>query len=411
MTPELIHINPQEQLRVSEQRYAGHLTYIDGTIPEGPAKDAANAARDWFTSHAKPFSAAVVLEIEDVITDTVILKNGPTLESAKLAHDLTETGCDALYILAVSSGDAVDTEIATRWTENRPDEAFTLNAFAAAATEALVTTEGARLCALSEEGGRTLLPHFSPGYDGWEIQQQLLLLSTLKEHVPELPLQALESGQVLPQKSLITVFGATRHKDRISPAQVPCTRCSLPDCHLRREKFQGLSDHNPAKMNSGNTAVRTRLRFTDSPQYAFSRKALTRWSTNALSLSEPEAGTRQATFTYNGSTCSDGGIPLTVRLHVTLTPNEDDFTITEMSCVGDLESPGFTQMCSYLTSAGGITKKIDDFKPLLHHPLSDALKWDPERNPAGCLCSQANRNHKWLIALQTIHFALADAVT
>ena len=284
MTPELIHINPQEQLRVSEQRYAGHLTYIDGTIPEGPAKDAANAARDWFTSHAKPFSAAVVLEIEDVITDTVILRNGPTLESAKRAHDLTETGCDALYILAVSSGDAVDTEIATRWTENRPDEAFTLNAFAAAATEALVTTEGARLCALSEEGGRTLLPHFSPGYDGWEIQQQLLLLSTLKEHVPELPLQALESGQVLPQKSLITVFGATRHKDRISPAQVPCTRCSLPDCHLRREKFQGLSDHNPAKMNSGNTAVRTRLRFTDSPQYAFSRKALTRWSTNALSL-------------------------------------------------------------------------------------------------------------------------------
>ena len=82
-----------------------------------------------------------------------------------------------------------------------------------------------------------------------------------------------------------------------------------------------------------------------------------------------------------------------------------------MSCVGDLESPGFTQMCSYLTSAEGITKKIDDFKPLLHHPLSDALKWDPERNPAGCLCSQANRNHKWLIALQTIHFALTDAVT
>ena len=41
-------------------------------------------------------------------------------------------------------------------------------------------------------------------------------------------------------------------------------------------------------------------------------------------------------------------------------------------------------------------------------PLEDALTWNPEVNPAGCVCTEACRDHKWRIVYQTIAFALEE---
>ena len=44
--------------------------------------------------------------------------------------------------------------------------------------------------------------------------------------------------------------------------------------------------------------------------------------------------------------------------------------------------------------------------PLLGRPLDEALDWGPRSSPSACLCTQASRNHKWRIVLQTIHYGL-----
>jgi hypothetical protein len=47
-------------------------------------------------------------------------------------------------------------------------------------------------------------------------------------------------------------------------------------------------------------------------------------------------------------------------------------------------------------------------KPLLGRPLGDVLHWTRPAAPAGCHCDAASRAHKWGLALEAIHFALAQ---
>ena len=37
------------------------------------------------------------------------------------------------------------------------------------------------------------------------------------------------------------------------------------------------------------------------------------------------------------------------------------------------------------------------------------LAWRPAKSPAGCLCSEPSRHHKWQAVLETLHFALRSA--
>ena len=45
----------------------------------------------------------------------------------------------------------------------------------AALWDDLITTAGARLCALAEGHGMAVLPHYSPGYADWDIADQAAL--------------------------------------------------------------------------------------------------------------------------------------------------------------------------------------------------------------------------------------------
>jgi hypothetical protein len=82
-----------------------------------------------------------------------------------------------------------------------------------------------------------VLPHYSPGYPGWDVAQQSRLLGLLKT-ARSLPgnLEALESGALLPKKSLLAVFGLTRQTDGVRRLTelVACESCSLPACQYRR---------------------------------------------------------------------------------------------------------------------------------------------------------------------------------
>jgi hypothetical protein len=65
-------------------------------------------------------------------------------------------------------------------------------------------------------------------------------------------------------------------------------------------------------------------------------------------------------------------------------------------------------MCSYLQDAEAILEKIR-VPPALHDSsLAKVLEWSPQASPAGCLCAQSSRDHKWRIVLQTLHYSLLN---
>ena len=51
-------------------------------------------------------------------------------------------------------------------------------------------------------------------------------------------------------------------------------------------------------------------------------------------------------------------------------------------------------------------EKISQPPALPGNRLDKVLEWEPPASPAGCLCSQSSRDHKWRIVLQTLHYSL-----
>jgi hypothetical protein len=112
--------------------------------------------------------------------------------------------------------------------------------FAGAVVEHLVTGIGARLCAWAEERSMAVLPHYSPGYSGWDIAEQPRLLALLGGRALPGALDVLDSGALRPKKSQLTVFGVTRHVDRVARLTElrPCENCSFGPCQFRRAPYR-----------------------------------------------------------------------------------------------------------------------------------------------------------------------------
>ncbi len=390
-------------VEVTPQEFARHLTYPDGKIPPGRSEEIANEARTWFEQNSKPWFVSrrmSIAAVEGNVVSVITLDDGTQLKSSTLAERLERTQCRALYVVAVSAGAEVDEEIQDRWQQDRPDEAFALNAYAAAATEQLLQATAGQLCASVEQQGETLIQHYGPGYDGWNLEDQFSLMRLVKETYPAIALNILDSGLLQPQKSMLAVYGITDDEAAAGPTLVPCTTCSLSSCTLRRAAYD---ERRPSHVT---------LPPASSPHedkravYAFPSKALKRWGKQYLRIEQEPGGTLHAQFLYLGSTCCDGGIPLRFLYDIRLETTEGVPLILDLSCRTANDQLGHRQMCAYTATGGGIMTEIESFKPLLGLPLSQVLRWEPSRDSAGCLCNQAQRKHRWLTALQTLHFVL-----
>ncbi len=94
-----------------------------------------------------------------------------------------------------------------------------LNAYAIAAVEHWRKQVGDQL--RRAFATQTVLPHYSPGYDGWDLKDQARLFRLLLDRDkltnggggPANPIQLLESGGLLPHKSTLAVYGVTPRDD------------------------------------------------------------------------------------------------------------------------------------------------------------------------------------------------------
>jgi hypothetical protein len=140
------------------------------------------------------------------------------------------------------------------------------------------------------------------------------------------------------------------------------------------------------------------------PGYTLQPRELERWRDGHLSMRSEEGGAIEATFRFEGATCS--GIPLTMIYQVTLGPAGEGYPIQAMACHPASDTDGHERMCSYLHTSGRILQIANDEKPLLGQPLEAVMSWRPKTYAAGCLCATPSRDHKWAAVLQTLHFAL-----
>lgn len=224
--------------RIEETELARLLGYPDRRIPPGRAAAGAAAARDWYGAHGRPWALARRVTIGEIRGDEIRLAGGEPLTSPVLARRLVRGEAKAVALTAVSAGGEADDESTALWRRDRPDEAYFLERFAAAVVEYLAGWATSRLRADLEENGLGLLPSYSPGYRGWDLEQQVRLLHCLAGDGGSASpnLEVLESGMIRPKSSLLATFGITPRLHLAAEARRRnrCTWCSLSDCGFRR---------------------------------------------------------------------------------------------------------------------------------------------------------------------------------
>jgi hypothetical protein len=400
-------IDPSPQVNVEEAEYKRLLGFPRAHVMEGLSQERADQARNWYVQNGRPWIYARQVQSLD-ITNGSILLDGVPFSSKRLQQSWVQAGADSAVLVAVSAGQELEQQAARAWAEQKPDEYFFLEVFGSAVVEHLITSIGARLCAWADGQSVAVLPHASPGYASWDIGQQIHLFDLIQRgRTGELPgpLEVLDSGMPRPKKSLLAVFGLTRHLDRVARLTdlVPCTNCSYAPCRFRRAPYR--RSRIPSEVQSPPAPIAT-------PQpapirYTTNLKAIKRWASERLTLEPREDGGIDALFRFEGSTCSNMGRALQFHYHVTLGPKEQGYPIRAQRCEPAPQDQGHRFMCSYLRDPRAIMSAIESEKPLLGRRLAEVLDWKRPLMPTGCYCDPAGRMHKWGLVLETIHYALS----
>lgn len=331
---------------------------------------------------------------------------GTAFTSKRLKSTLQQAEAHSVILVAVGAGPEAEEESRRRWVEEKPDEYFFLEIFASAVVEHLVTTAGARLCDWAEHHEMAVLPHCSPGYTDWDIAEQPTLLElmqrTRKQPFPS-PVEVFDTGMLRPKKTLLAVFGLTRHTERLRRLTelVPCENCSFGPCQYRRAAYRR------APRPFGERLPVPLPILDQNAAYSVNRRALQRWSEERLSITTNTDGSIDALFRYEGTTCTNMGRALLFDYTVKLGPRAQGFPILDQQCAPSAADTGHAHMCQYLENPTRLMDSIDREKPLSGEKLETVLDWQRRPSAAGCYCDPASREHKWGLVLETIHYALA----
>ena len=379
---ELADTSPGVDVQPAE--YSRLLGYPRGWVLEGRARELADWAREWYAGNGRPWIYARQAQGLE-IADACVRVDGASFTAGPLRETLRQADAHGVILAAVSAGPEVEQEAGKLWREEKPDEYFFLEAFGSAVVEHLTTMAGARLCAWADGRKMAVLPHYSPGYAGWDIGEQPRLLALMKQaHAMPGGIEVLDSGALRPRKSLLALFGLTRHAEglRRLTELVPCRSCSFSPCQFRRAPY--LRE----------TAC------TVNPQ------ALKRWAEERLSLAPCGDGSIDALFRFDGTTCTNMGRPLAFHYQVKVGPREEGYPIREQRCTPAPGDAGHTFMCRYIDNPVLLMAAIEREKPLAGQPLSHVLGWQRPASGAGCQCELASREHTWGLVLETIYYAL-----
>ena len=408
------------QVNVAHEEYHRLLGYPVDYEPNQRSWELSEKTRQWYAVHGKPWIyARQVRSLELKQTDRIIL-DGIQFNSPRLYNILHMAKAHSAVIVAVSAGSACEEKASQYWQENKPDEYFFMEMYGSAVVENLVANTAVRFCAWADSNNMAVLPHYSPGYPEWDISEQSRLMEVIfngAEHFPG-DLEVLHTGMLKPKKSLLAVYGITNHLDntvRLTDL-VPCESCSLSGCKYRRKPYVKtmiqMEDVNKLQRNImdqlTDLQARSNAVLDKDANYTLGKKVLQKWSEERLKLQFADDGTIKAGFRYDGTTCSNMGMPLVFNYSITLAPEKEHYRILEARCSPDPGDTGHTYMCEYTRRGDAFLANISGEQPLIAQPLNDVLTWERRNTPTGCFCDPNGRKHKWGIVYEVLHYALVN---
>ena len=229
-------------VEIQEAEYQRLLGYPKNRALDGRARELAEGAHQWFSKNGRPWLIAREAPSLEIKNECVCIA-GTEFSSKKLRDILSEARTRSTLLVAVSAGKQCEEHARELWEEGKPDEYFFLETYGSAVVEQLITVASGQICAWADGNKMAALPHFSPGYSGWDIAEQIPLWKLIQRNMNgNFPgeLEVLSSGMLRPKKAQLAVIGVTTDLENAKRFQklIPCQSCSLPNCRYRRGAYK-----------------------------------------------------------------------------------------------------------------------------------------------------------------------------
>lgn len=215
-------------IAVTNERFFRRLGYPADYEPSEYVEELMDSAKEWYKKNGNPWSGFYEVNVEIEIEKLYF--SGVAIDSPKLLKRYKKHTVKKAVIIATTAGEQVDEKVRQLWAEDVTDEAFFLDAYSAAYAEAMIATGASIISKWAKKKGLNALSRFSPGYPGWQLEDQHQLMAVISRgNSDRIPIQVLESSLLTPKKSQFSVIGlyAGEEVREVEPA---CVRCSLLDC-------------------------------------------------------------------------------------------------------------------------------------------------------------------------------------
>ncbi|GEM_PF-5307692 len=232
MEINLSFLDKPHQLKVDRPHYIRRLGYPkDHEVPEHIQKSMDWAAQ-WYQDNGNPwmqiYEVDVTLEKEKIFLNTIETK------APKIYNRFYKYAVKTALLIVSTAGDSVDKKTAELWSSDEPDRSFFLDTYAASVTETLVYFGVQYINEWAAKKNRRALSRYSPGYPGWDLKEQFLLMDIIKNSTNKLiPVSISDTALLAPLKSQLSLIGIYKGEANDELIAIECTTCSFMDCNCK----------------------------------------------------------------------------------------------------------------------------------------------------------------------------------
>lgn len=229
MKVNLPFLGKEHEIEIDKDHYIRRLGMPkDHDVPEHVA-EGMEWAIEWYKNNGNPWMNIYELDVR--LDNEQLYLNGHLTQAPKVYKRFEKYGVKKAMLVLSTAGDKVDTETTALWSSDYPDRSFFLDTYAASVTEAIVTFAIQQIKEWAERKELDALSRYSPGYPGWELKEQILLMDIINQvSADKVPVVALETALLTPLKSQLSLVGIHTGEKKEKPIEIACMECTFMDC-------------------------------------------------------------------------------------------------------------------------------------------------------------------------------------
>lgn len=220
------------QLTIDKSHYVRRLGYPKDYEVSEDIEESMKCAAEWYQEHGDPWLQ--IYEVDIDLKDEKIYLNGIETQAPKVYSRFKKHHVEKALLIASTAGINVDKESMKLWSLNCPDTAFFLGTYAASVAESLVNFAITYCKDWCHKKGMKTLSRYSPGYPGWDLKEQFLLMDIIqKESKEPIPITISETSLLTPLKSQFSLVGVYNGEISEKQIDIECAQCTFIDCSCK----------------------------------------------------------------------------------------------------------------------------------------------------------------------------------